>query len=538
MEEKIKKDVIYIDIEDDITDIVEKVKNSKEKIIAIVPPKGIGVLRSSVNLRLLAKTSTKVGKRIVVVTSNPSLVTMAGSASIPVAKTLQSKPEIPEIDVLEVDGEDIIDGEALPVAEFAGKSKDEKEAEMLDNLDIDDNKTFSKAEPEAKKDARKKTAIKVPNFNSFRKKIFIFGGLGVVLIAFLVWAIVFAPAATVTISAKTSDLNISEKVSLSNSAAEIDSEKGILPLKTEVVEKVEEVKFEATGTKEDGEAASGTLTLSQSAESDPVTVKSGTAFSAGGCNFVTTGTATIPGARLRGGSVTAGSTSVNIRATQIGEQCNLPAQRYSSSVDGVSANGGQLSGGSKRTYKVVSENDVNAARQKLSEAKNDGVKNELLAKFDDNFKIINESYAIETGEIELSPNVGQEAPNGAVAKIKSKYRISAISKKDIDQYLKNLANSKIKADSQQIFGEGIKDFQITNFNSGESSANISATAKIGPKINESELKNQIKGRVFGEVQSKIEAIEGVRNVDVKFSYFWVSKIPNDDKKITIKFTVE
>ena len=37
------KDVIYIEPEDDITDIITKIKNSKERIVALVPSKKIEV---------------------------------------------------------------------------------------------------------------------------------------------------------------------------------------------------------------------------------------------------------------------------------------------------------------------------------------------------------------------------------------------------------------------------------------------------------------------------------------------------------------
>jgi len=47
------KDVIYIDVEDDVTAIIGKIKSSNEKIIALVPPKSAGILQSAVNLRLL-----------------------------------------------------------------------------------------------------------------------------------------------------------------------------------------------------------------------------------------------------------------------------------------------------------------------------------------------------------------------------------------------------------------------------------------------------------------------------------------------------
>ena len=64
------KDVIYIDVEDDITAIVGKVKASKERIIALVPPKRVGVLRSAVNMRLIARTAASVDKRVVLITGD------------------------------------------------------------------------------------------------------------------------------------------------------------------------------------------------------------------------------------------------------------------------------------------------------------------------------------------------------------------------------------------------------------------------------------------------------------------------------------
>ena len=59
------KDVIYIDVEDDITTIISKIKASKERIIALVPPRRIGVLQSAVNIRLLARAAISADKRIV-----------------------------------------------------------------------------------------------------------------------------------------------------------------------------------------------------------------------------------------------------------------------------------------------------------------------------------------------------------------------------------------------------------------------------------------------------------------------------------------
>ncbi|MDO4872327.1 MAG: hypothetical protein Q4A27_02795 [bacterium] len=546
MEEKAKRTVIYIDTEDEITDIVNKIKDSKEKIIALVPPKNVGILRSAVNLRILERTSKKSGKQIVLVSNNSALRAMAGASQIPVAKTLQSKPEIPEIDALEIDGEDVIDGEKMPVSEFAGKNSDDKEAEMLSNLDIDDNKTFSKVAPEAARESKKKAAkgFKIPDFNKFRKKIFIFGGLGVFLIIFLVWVLIFAPAAQVIISARTSDVDISNTVSLTANSSSADVEKGRLALTTQTIEKTAEVSFAATGTKEEGEAASGSLTLSQSSESDSISVRSGTAFSAGSCNFVTVENVVIPGARFSGGAVSRpGTANVRVRATQIGEQCNIAAQNYVSSIDGVSARGGQMSGGTKTTKKIVTEADVAAAREKLSSVDSNSVKNELSSKFGSNYYILNDSFASSVGEAESSPAVNAEAANGnATLKATSNYSLSAVLKSDLEKYLTVAAKEKTKdLSNQKVYDTGFDSLKVSDYAGNPQNGatfKLSATAKVGPEIDENALKTSIQGMIFSEVKSTVEKIDGVKNVEINFSYFWVNKVPNNNDKINIEFTVE
>ncbi len=93
------KDVIYIDAEDDITAIISKVKSSNERIVALVPPKQVGVLQSAVNLRILARVAKTVDKHLVLITSNSALLPLAAAAELPVAKNLQTKPVVPELPV-------------------------------------------------------------------------------------------------------------------------------------------------------------------------------------------------------------------------------------------------------------------------------------------------------------------------------------------------------------------------------------------------------------------------------------------------------
>lgn len=534
------KEVIYVDVENDITDLIGKVKDSKEKIIAIVPPKGIGVLRSAVNLRLIQRAAEQNDKRVVLISNDDSLKAIAAGAKIPVAKTLQSKPEIPEIDALEVDGEDIIDGEKMAVGDFA-KKKTKDDDVNLDNIDIDDNKSFTKKAP--KKAKKKGAGGKIPDFNKFRKRIFIIGGAAVLLIGVLVWALVFAPAATIIIKAKTSVANVQETVDLTTNKELADISKGVLFADTQTVAKPSELSFDATGTKDIGEKASGTLTLSQSSESDGVSVKAGTGFSSGDCTFTTTKNVVIPGVKFAGGKPTGvGSVDVDVQATAVGEQCNLSARTYLSPISEVSASGTAMSGGMKKTVKIVTEADVQNAKQKLVDAKQTDVKAELAAKFNSDDKIIDESFLADHKDPTVSPSVGSESSNGkATIKAQTIYTLSAIRNSDLSKFLDKTIESKLDdKNSQKIYKNGAEEAKLSDFssNNGATKIKITTSGKTGPKIDEAKIKDQSQGKRYGEVQSQIEEIDGVNSVDVKFSFFWVTSVPKNNDRITVKYDVE
>ncbi len=89
------KDVVYVDVDDEITGMIDKVTNSDSKIVALVLPKRASVFQSIVNMKLLKKRADTAKKQAVLITSESGLLPMAGSVGLYVAKTLQSKPEVP-----------------------------------------------------------------------------------------------------------------------------------------------------------------------------------------------------------------------------------------------------------------------------------------------------------------------------------------------------------------------------------------------------------------------------------------------------------
>ena len=79
------KEVIYLEPEDDITDILTKLQQAEQKIVALVPPKKATMLRSTVNMKLVARVAKECEKVAVIVTADPAIVKMAMAARIPVS---------------------------------------------------------------------------------------------------------------------------------------------------------------------------------------------------------------------------------------------------------------------------------------------------------------------------------------------------------------------------------------------------------------------------------------------------------------------
>ena len=534
-----QKDVIYIDVEDDITAIIGKVKDAKEKVVALVPPKRIGVLQSAVNLRLLARTADTANKRLVLITNNSALSGLAASAKIPVAKNLQSKPELATIPALKVDDDDIIEGDKLPVGDHAKSADDIPVSGMvppstIDNIDIDgDSSPLAAAAPSRKPGAKK--GIKVPDFGTFRKKVFLIAGAAVLLIAFLIWAIWYAPHATVVISAKTSDQELSQQVTV-GPAVTTDSDQAHIQSVEQQEKATQTIEFDATGTKEVGEKATGTVTFSTGSIGDlGASIPAGTALTASnGLTYTTTQSVTISISNYQGATsgvvATAGGTKFNGAS---GDASGAPGS-VKAQITGTTA------GGTDKTIKIVLQADVQKARQQLAEQNSDDAKKKLKEKFAKDVSVIDSSFKVTSGDPQSSPAIGQEATGKAKLTQETTYVMVGVAKAQLDAYLNSTFEDKLPDnDKQKVYDNGASTVKFADFTQGEGNqagtAALTATAQIGPKIDDNEIKELVKGKRYGEIEGDLKAIDGVSDVAVKLSPFWVQGVPDDTKKITIEF---
>lgn len=556
------KDTIYIDVEDDITAIIGKVKSSKSKIVALVPPKRIGVLQSAVNLRLLARAAKQGNKHLVLISGNSALTALAASANISSARNLQSKPELAVLPSTDDDAEDdIIDGVDLPVGDHTRTTEkdDDKAAALAASPAIDSAIRANSVEESAparayaRPNTAKRNAIRVPNFDTFRKKLAVSVVGLIALVGFLVWAVWFAPNATIAITARTIESSVNPSVTIAV-AASTDASAGTLRAVRQEIKREASVAFEATGSKEVGEKSSGQVVFQNCESRNTITIAAGTGISAGGKTYITQAAASVPGGS--GSSfrcTTPGRSSpVEVVAQDIGDdydvdrgtQFNVAGRPNSDPVEYFRAVAStDIDGGSKRRVTVVTADDVSRATEQLRSENTDGMRQQLEERFSDSTIALDASFSVGEEAVISTPAVDIESSDGN-ARLSGTlvFAMLGVEKAELEQFLDAYLASELEdEEDQRVYNNGVDKVSFMSAESGEGgtyTATMTATATFGPKIDDQNVKSEARGKRYGEVQTAIERIPGIQDVDVRFSPFWVRTVPQDENRITIEFNLD
>ncbi|MBR2840085.1 hypothetical protein IKE82_02030 [Candidatus Saccharibacteria bacterium] len=566
------KDVIYVEPEDDITDIILKIENSKEKIVALVPPKKAGVFRSVVNIKLIAKSGNTSGKKIVLVTVDPSIMRLAGAAKIPVTKNLQTAPAIPEVTEEPV----ALKAETL-VEESDGEVETEEDVEELlgDDEDKDstgekDEKTKKDEKSDAKEDEKEEKAVKKPakkpekSGNKFvawfksHKKLAICGGIGLVLLViFLVWAFAIAPAATVEVAVKATSNNFSEAVTFTNTISDEKASEGKFYLEEKKIEDIKEVEFEATGKKNVGEKATGEVTVVATISMDggTVQVKAGDSFTNSGLTFIADKGATMSfdgKDKSVCGNVNDNTTvkefdtqgckiyvKIPVTAAEAGSKYNISAQEsgWNTTAPVAAYSTNAMSGGTDAEITVVQQADIDRAKEALASTDENENKEKLLSSVGENMLVIESSFKQTTGDAVATPGVGEEVKDGVKPKLKAVTTASVfvLDKTKVEEFISEKADLK---DDQKIYE--MKDPFIENFAQTSSgyTGKLKTTYLTGPKVTVSSIVDIVKGKGFGDAQHALKDIDGITDVHIKGSFPWVMSIPGDSNKITVEINVK
>lgn len=544
------KDVIYIDVDDEITGIIDKVRDSEKKIVALVLPKRATVLQSVVNMKLLKRAASDSKKNLVLITSESGLMPLAGSVGVHVAKSLNSKPEVPDAprhasakaeeveEAGEVDDADV--DPSRTVGELSGVAPDDDEDETIE---LDDETE----EPEVTEDGKvkkvKNKKFKIPNFNKFRLMLGL-AAVAVILLAALGYAAAAVwPSAKITIKTDSTAVNSNLTLNLKlDENTDLDVEKAVLKATAQEVEKTLTEEVPATGQKNNGKKATGTVKIINCTAGEALNIPAGTTVSSAGQKFVTNTAFSSP----------VGSASCNdspglenvtfqyigITAVNAGVKSNIPAGKFT--VTGYSSrteaeSGAPTTGGTDEIVKVVSKEDVEKAEQKIAEQNDQAVRQELAAALIEAGQYaIDSTFTAGKPKTELSIEVNQPADSVTVTQT-IKYTMLGVNQADLQKIIDNDVKDNIDLEKQSITDYGLDEatFSLEGSDSKGAEVALQTTVVAGAELSVEAIKQQVAGKKAGEAKELIKSNPGVTDVDVEYSPFWVSSIPKKTGKITV-----
>ena len=573
------KDTIYIDIDDEITALIDKVKSSNARVLALVLPKRATVLQSIVNMKLLKRTADNEKKNIVLITTESGLLPLAGAVGMYVANSLSSKPEIPsapsmagaETDTVDEDFAIPLDDEEVPdltktsakgasvgvLSDAAShkKSPVSKAIDALETVELDnedgvtpENDEPSEPEPETKKSKKEKKDkhLKVPNFDRFRLLLII--GLLVIIglvvlgvFAFSVW-----PKATINIKTDASTVNASANLTLDPQAQTTDVQTGDIPAKQVSMQKTFSQTVNTTGQKNEGNIASGNVTFSLNDcqgdyfGSPSFTIPAGTGVSYNNLTFITQTDVVMKSGKpnFTGSGFCVPYKSEN-GAVAINAQS--PGSQYNTQItNGVVSNypevqvNGTTSGGTDNMVQIVAQADITSATSKINANNSGAVKQDLINELKgEGMYPIAVSLAAGSPQTTSNPNVGVASNTVTVTETVT-YTMYGVRVANLQSILASNIHSQT-AKSQNIISYGINQgaFKQSGTSGATDEVSVSTLATVGPNISLANIKKQAAGKSPQSIISTIRSNPNVTSVTVRLSPFWVTSAPTNTSKIMV-----
>lgn len=538
------KDIIYVDIDDEITAVIDKLQSSPKKIVALVLPKRATVFQSVVNMKLLKRTAEEAKKHVVLVTSEAALLPMAGAVGLHVAKTPQSKPEIPAAPMAAMAAANVPEGDAdadldksASVGALSGVPDEDDEAIQVDNSEPEASAADAGKKGKKGKGAGKKK-FKIPNFDKFRTKLFLGIAVLVILIIGFVVAFMVLPKATVTLKTDTSNIDTNMTIIADPAAERLDQEKNVIQAISKEFRKTDTEKVAATGEKDLGKKATGEVTFTTECSGKAPTIPSGTGVSTNNLTFITQETVTLEsGDDAEGNCVRSGIAGVV--AKDAGEQFNVGSGR-TFTVAGYSSlsatNESAMSGGTSKIVKIVTQGDVNKAKDAISKRAGteapDDLKDDIS---DEGYRPIEETLNAGTPTVSSSPAVGAEASEVTVTST-TVFTMLGVKEDDLKKLVEEDAKKKIDPSKQIILDNGLAEAIIRveeKGAGGQMTLSLQTTVAAGPDLDEDELKKEFAGKKRGDIQNLMKGRPGVNDAEVSYSPFWVQSTPKSADKITI-----
>ncbi len=520
-------EIIYLEPDEEIPSVIARLEETGARKIILVIPKEAILVHSVINLKLLQREAKKLKKEIVVVTTDEVGQNLARKAGFVVFASVNEARE----------------------KEDEAVQKSVKKTVFKKTIDI---APPQKTKPSHKSvEAKKLKVAKQPRKGQKRKLSFsrwqkIVLGIGSLLACLAVGGVfyLYLPRATVVLYLKgeSQDREFSLTLAQDPRGEEVKAE-----VLSEEIEKKE--RGIATGQKEVGAKAKGTITIYNYWDSTPQVLVAQTRFQSvsTGKIFRIQTQITVPGTTISQGQIVPGTIEVEVVADEVGAEYNIAPDKFiipglpvakQAKIYGESK--APMSGGYKKKVKVVAEDDCSALLSKLKqEAQKEFLRKTKRVKGKDLVKRDDFVFA-QAQEETCSPGVGAEA-SVFEARIKMRYSFFAFRKKDLLAKLTQEAEkdlSPAKELSNSSFSKLEFSEKEADFDRHKLRLKVKTNLVLLPRLNLEALKSNLLNRSPTEAENYLVSFEEIERVEIKlFPSFW-RKIPPRPAQIKVEIKTE
>jgi baseplate J-like protein len=277
----------------------------------------------------------------------------------------------------------------------------------------------------------------------------------------------------------------------------------------------------ATGSKDVGDKAKGTVTIYNNNQNS-VTLNSGTTLTASnGQVFLLDNNVTVASSSgdIFSGT-TPGTTQTTVTAKDLGTDGNLPSgTEFQIGSDNTVAakNDNAFSGGTKKTVTVVSANDIANLRSQLSKSVQGSAQQKLSAQADSGYTVLPLAGSPTLSNEVFNHHVGDQATqvtlNGSVNYTGMEYQNS-----DLDSFAKTIMKNKFPQDPN-IANNSVKE-TVNDANQRTSqaiTATVSIQAGLLPNVNNQDVISLVQKKSLGDAKNALGNIPQVQSADITFS---------------------
>lgn len=358
----------------------------------------------------------------------------------------------------------------------------------------------------------------------------------------------FLAKAHVNVWPNTREVTAKVHMAASAGAAQADVEQKSIPALVIREEKSLTRLFPATGTSTEQGRAKGIVRVFNGFSTFPQKLVSQTRFlSEDGKLFRSLGAVVVPAGHMEGGKIIAGSLDIEVIAAESGEEYNIGPSNFSlpglfgnpayTTITGKSFE--PMAGGSKTEISIVTESDLNAARDALVAELQQEVRALLEGKVPEDMVLLAQALDLQVVQA-FSPIKAGAVLDSFNFSAKVQGAATLFSKADVANAARTLLvdlaqdGESIAEDTLYIEYENME----MNMSSQSLSFDMQAFSSLAKEIDPVELKARLAGTSREEAALLLSQNPSLQKAEILLFPFWLATLPQDPAHIEITVVID